>query len=116
MAMRSLEEARLSAGERAALEAAARALRARFPVDQLLLFGSKARGAGDEDSDLDLLVVTSRTLDWRERGAIVDALFDIELAHDALLSPLIVSRADWQDGPYTALALHAEVTRDGIPF
>jgi predicted nucleotidyltransferase len=31
----------------------------------VVLFGSKARGAGDEDSDIDLLVLTKWKLDWR---------------------------------------------------
>lgn len=116
MSTRTLDDARLSVSERAALQDAARLLRARFPVEEVILFGSKARGTGDEDSDLDLLVITARALDWREQRAIVDALFDIELAHDALLSPLIVSRDEWEGRPYTAFAIHDEVARDGIPF
>lgn len=31
-----------------------------IPADRAILFGSRARGTGDEDSDIDILVVSSR--------------------------------------------------------
>jgi predicted nucleotidyltransferase len=43
--------------ERRAIEAAARLPHEAFPVEQVVLFGSKARAAGDEESDIDLLVL-----------------------------------------------------------
>jgi predicted nucleotidyltransferase len=112
--MRDLERLPLMPTERAAVEAAARLLRARFPVGRVVLFGSRARGRGDADSDLDLLVLTERALDWREREALVDALFQIELAYDVVLSPLVVARDAWEWGSYRVLPLHAEIERDGI--
>jgi len=53
-------------------------------------------------------------MDWTERRAIVDALFDIELVHDVLLSPLIVSGQEWRQGPYRILPIHDEIARDGL--
>lgn len=48
----------LLAAEKAALEALTTWVRARFGarVSELALFGSRARGEGNEDSDLDVLV------------------------------------------------------------
>jgi predicted nucleotidyltransferase len=112
--MRTLEKLPLTTAERAAVEAAARLLRARFPVEQVMLFGSRARGQGDPESDLDLLVLTTRAMGWREREALVDALFELELAYEVVLSPLVVARDAWEKGPYRVLPLHAEVVRDGI--
>lgn len=112
--MRALDQIDLGSRECAALEEAVRLLKARFPVEQVILFGSKARGDGDPESDLDLLILTTRELGWREQDALVDALFDIELAHDVLLSPLAVARREWETGPYRVLPIHAEIERDGV--
>ncbi|HEY7301881.1 MAG TPA: nucleotidyltransferase domain-containing protein [Xanthobacteraceae bacterium] len=112
--MRTLGQSALENHERTAIEAAARLLRERFAALEVVLFGSRARGEGDAESDLDLLVLTARPLDWRERQALIDALFEIELTYDVVLSPLIVMRDAWQHGPYSALPIHAEVERDGV--
>jgi len=112
--MRTLADIALTAREVAALRAAAACLRRRFPVEEVVLFGSRARGGGDAESDLDLLVVTTRRLAWPERAAVVDALFDIELEHDVVLSPLIVARDEWDKGPFRVLSIHAEIGRDGV--
>ena len=52
-------------------------LKRTFSVERAILFGSKARGDFDKSSDIDLLVITSRPLHWREEKAIVEALFDL---------------------------------------
>ena len=44
----------------------------------------------------------------------IDALFEIELTYDVVLSPLVVMRDAWKHGPYTVLPIHAEVERDGV--
>lgn len=112
--MRSLNEIALADKDRRAIGDAARLLRALFPVEQVVLFGSKARGAGDAESDIDLLVLTSRRLDWREEEALIGALFDVEMAHDVVISPLIVPAAEWSQGVYRVLAIRGEVERDGV--
>ena len=71
----TIDQAALDDKERAAIRAAARLLRERFAAVEVVLFGSRARGEGDAESDLDLLVLTARPLRWRERHALIDALF-----------------------------------------
>jgi predicted nucleotidyltransferase len=112
--MLTIDQAALDGRERNAIRAAAQLLRERFTAQQVILFGSRARGEGDPDSDLDLLVVTARPLDWQDRQALVNALFEIELTYDVLLSPLVVTHEAWQHGPYIVLPIHAEVERDGV--
>jgi predicted nucleotidyltransferase len=79
-----------------------------------LLFGSKATGRDRPDSDIDLLVVTSRPLLWRERDAVIDALFDVEMEHDVLISVMVVSESDWDSAPYRVLPIREEIDRDGV--
>lgn len=112
--MRTLADIPLQENERRAIEAAAGLLYEAFPVEQVILFGSKARGGGDEESDIDLLVLTSRKLPWREADAITIALFDLELAYDVIFSTLIVPSQEWTAGVYRVLPIHDEITREGV--
>jgi len=65
--MKTLDQIRLEPNERAAIEAAAAVLREKLPVTQVILFGSKARGDDEEESDIDLLLLTTRPLSWDEQ-------------------------------------------------
>lgn len=112
--MTTLDQLGLSVADRAAIAEARQVLFAGFPVERVVLFGSKARRTDDAESDIDLLVLTSRELGWRERQAIIDALYGIQLRHDVLLSPLVVPTKDWEQGLYAILPLHREIDRDGI--
>ena len=94
--MKSFENAPLVRKERQAVEAAVRMLKEQFPVEKAILFGSKVRGEFDEYSDIDLLLITSRPLYWKEEKAIVDVLFDLGLAYDVIFSPLFASSDEWK--------------------
>jgi len=88
-------------------------LRKRFPVLEVILFGSKARGDDDSESDIDLLVLTSRELSRSERHAITDALFPLQLRHDVVLSVLILSVEEWESGVASVLPIHDEILEQG---
>jgi predicted nucleotidyltransferase len=96
--MRTLDQLSLSPNDEAAIKTARRLLFARFPVERVILFGSKARGIDDAESDIDLLVLTSRELTWIEREAVVDAPYDLQLRYHVLLSSLVVPASEWKTG------------------
>lgn len=65
----------------------------RFDPDQIILFGSRARGTARHDSDVDLLVVMPVTGSKRETQiAIRCALHDIHVAKD--IKDIIVATPD----------------------
>ena len=86
--MKSFENASLMKNESDAIEAAIRMLKSEFSIAKVILFGSKARGDHDEHSDIDLFVVASRLLHWKEEKAIIGALFDIGMEYNVIFSPL----------------------------
>ena len=99
--------------EEIAIEAVARILRSQFPVEEIILFGSKARGDHDAFSDIDLLLVTTKALHWKEEKAIVEILFDIGITHDVIFTPLFVSKEEWKGGLFAQFPIYAEILRDG---
>ena len=112
--MRALANVSLKPRDRAAIEAAARMLRRRFPVSRVILFGSKARGRSHRDSDIDLLVLTKRKLSRREWCKVSHALTKLELKYDVLFGSVVVDSKEWFRGVSQALPLKAEVDREGV--
>ena len=112
--MRTLDQIKLADNDRAALQEVAAALRAKLQIDKIILFGSKARGDGREDSDADLLILTSRTLTGEERDLMIHEIFQNELQRGLMISPMIVPAIEWNEGVYIAMLLHSEVDRDGV--
>jgi len=113
-AFKALSEAPLAERDLRAVKAAVGMLRKRFPVEEVIIYGSKVRGDSDEDSDIDLLLISSRAIQWPERKAIIEALFDIEMAHEAIISILIVTAEEWSSGIFTAFPIYQEIMRDGV--
>ncbi len=111
--MRTIDDISLKPKDRQAVEAAAGILKERFPVDSVILFGSKARGDDGPESDIDLVVLTSRPVDAAEKRQMTDALFDIELTLDVVISKLVVPREEWEQGLYQVLPIRHEVDREG---
>ena len=111
--MKSFESASLMKNESEAIEAAIRMLKSEFSVSKVILFGSKARGDHDEHSDIDLLVVASKLLHWKEEKAIIGALFDIGMEYNVIFSPLFTFSDEWEEGIFTEFPVYQEISRDG---
>ena len=111
--MKSFESVSLMKNESDAIKAAIKMLKSEFSVSKVILFGSKARGDHDEHSDIDLLVVASRLLHWKEEKAIVGALFDIGMEYDVIFSPLFTFSDEWERGIFTEFPVCREISHDG---
>ncbi|HEX8459994.1 MAG TPA: nucleotidyltransferase domain-containing protein [Segetibacter sp.] len=77
----------------------------------LILFGSRARGDFREDSDWDLLVLTSKALDYKWKRKIRDDIYDVELEFEEPVSTIILEREKWNSYSYTPL--YGNVIHDG---
>jgi predicted nucleotidyltransferase len=111
--MRILESTPLIKKERIAVKAIAEMLRKNFPVEEIILFGSKSRGDDEIHSDIDLLIVTDQTLHWKDEKAIVEIMFDVGMEYDVIFSPLFVSSEEWNQGIFTEFPVYKEIIRDG---
>ena len=111
--MKNWENIILNPSERAALEKAVELLKTRFAMEQVIVFGSKARGEGDDYSDLDILLIGKGLLHWRKEKEAVEALFEIGQEYDVLFSPLFVSQDEWESGTFHEFPIYQEIMRDG---
>lgn len=111
--MKTLKKSVLKKNEREGIEAAVKRLKREFPVDKIVLFGSKARGDFDEHSDVDLLLITSRPLHWKEEKAVIDALFEVGMEYDLIFSPLFASKEEWEGALFKKFPIYKEISKDG---
>jgi len=111
--MKALEKKWLEKKEEKAIEEAARTVKSQFPVEEIILFGSNARGDHDAFSDIDLLLVTTKSFHWKDEKAIVEILFDVGMAYDVVFTPLFVSKEEWKGGAFARFPIYAEILRDG---
>lgn len=63
-------------------------------IEDIILFGSRARNTSNKFSDFDILIVTSDQFTWQERGQIRDLCYEVSLEFDVLIDSKIISRPE----------------------
>ena len=112
--MKTIDDLKLEYRDKRAISEASKVLKKRFLVEKVVLFGSKARGDDDRESDIDLLVLTSRPVSWNERKVINNALYEIQMTHDVIISTLITTLTEWNEGTFSVLPVHEEISNQGV--
>ena len=107
----------LTADERAWLDEYRRQLQESFPgnVEDVVVFGSKARGDDGPDSDVDVLVVI-REGDRHVKTEVRLLGHRLEAIWDALPSILVYTSAEWQALAGVGSTFYRAVVRDGVHF
>ena len=100
--------------DRAALAATVEVIRNRWPVERVILFGSKARGDDDSESDIDLLVITSLPVDATEKSAVQEAAWRTGIQHGRAVQLVVRSHQRWWHGIDQATPLRLQIDADGI--
>lgn len=65
------------------------------PEAEVYLFGSRARGDYNEDSDWDLLILLPGKIDYERKKKIFDKLYDIQLILNQVFNTFINSNQNW---------------------
>ena len=112
--MKRFDNITLAPNQHQALGELRRRLFDEFDIEALILYGSVARGEADEESDLDLLIVTARPLMRPARHEITDMVFEVNLLYGTNFSTLVVDRNSWEAGVFSVLPLRDEILKDGI--
>lgn len=86
----------------------------KFKIEEIILYGSTARQEADNESDIDLLFITSEPLSRITRHKITDVIFDININFDTNFSSLVVDKKKWLSGIFSILPIRNEIKRDGI--
>jgi len=84
------------------------------PNATVILYGSHAREDFNEHSDLDILILLDKEKVTREdEKRIKYPLYDIEFDTGKIISPLVLSKHDWES-KHRITPFYENVSRDGI--
>ena len=84
------------------------------PGATVILYGSRARGEAEPESDYDLLVLVEEPSSRELEDQIGDRLYALELESDTVVSVLVYEKNTWETPLCKALPLHRNVDREGI--
>ena len=112
--MRTLPETALKEKDLMAVLDAAERLKSEFPVERIVIFGSKVKNRDDDISDIDILLLTSRPVTWQEKSRMVRLLSRIGRQFDVLFDPIIHSIEEWDHGIPKHFPIHQVVETEGI--
>ena len=84
------------------------------PSATVILYGSSARGDDNINSDIDILILTDKEkLSPADKKKIKYPLYDIEFETGQIISPLVISRKDWETR-HKITPFYNNVTKDGV--
>lgn len=84
------------------------------PILDFRMFGSRARGDNDDDSDMDIFIAVE-TLDRELREKITDTAWEVGYLNDFLhISPLIFTRYEIEESPMRASSIIQAIVEEGI--
>lgn len=89
-------------------------LEERVPLHDLILFGSRARGDPEPESDMDVLVVLGDEADAAAREAVSDCAWEAGFDEGIVVVPMVFTRSEWERGPERHSLLAQSIRAEGV--
>jgi predicted nucleotidyltransferase len=80
----------------------------------VILYGSRARGNANKDSDYDILIIVNGPVDMALKKEMLSNIYPLELETGAVLTLIVYSKQQWYSPLYRAMPFHKNVERDGV--
>jgi predicted nucleotidyltransferase len=113
-AMQNLKKIHLKDNERKALYELKERLLKKYPEVEIILYGSKARGDFDKESDIDLLILVKSLVNTRLEEEITHITFDIELNYDVVFGKIVENKDFWNMPLSKVMPLHLNIDKEGV--
>ncbi len=112
--MKKIDSIKLAPNELKALDKIRKGVTTLVTVDSIILFGSAVRGERDDESDIDLLIITADKLDRIESHRITDMVFEINLRYDTNYSIIVLDKKTWEEGVHSSMSIKKNIEREGV--
>ena len=86
----------------------------RLPLSRIILFGSRARGDNEPDSDMDVLVVLEGSVSRESEEYVRFCAWELSYENGVVIFPLVVERTEWEEGLTSASLLAVAVGSEGV--
>jgi len=113
--MKSLKDHKnISESEKDILARCSDAIRSIEPSAEVILYGSRARGDAEPESDYDLLILTEGEVTLEREDLFRQRLFPIELETGAVLTVMLTGKDSWNSPLYNVMPLYQNIRKDGL--
>lgn len=89
------------------------AIRTADPSARIILYGSRARGDAEPESDFDLMIIINDEVSLEKEDYYRNLLFPIELESGAVLTVLVVDEKSWNSALYRTMPFYKNVRQEG---
>ncbi|MGB9623296.1 MAG: nucleotidyltransferase domain-containing protein [Phycisphaerae bacterium] len=104
----------MDATEKVVLDRFKALLSRRVRVHRIILFGSRARGDADPQSDMDVAVILDGVSDDKARDAVSDCAWEAGFDQGIVVVPVVFGRGEWENGPERYSLLAQAVQAEGL--
>ena len=104
----------MTAAEQDVLKKLRALLATQVRLHQLILFGSRARGDADPESDMDVVVIVEEPVTSAVRRQISHCAWETGFDAGIVVTTVAYSRDEWENGPERASVFVQNVQREGI--
>lgn len=104
----------MSTSERKVLQRLKSMLEQCVKVHQIILFGSRARGDADAESDMDVLVVLDQPINRETRKAVSGCTWQVGFNAGMVVTAILFARDEWENGPEYYSPLAEAVRKEGV--
>ncbi len=105
----------MTTGEKTVLERFKALVARRLQVHQMILFGSRARGDADPESDMDVVVVLHGPADPPARSYVSQCAWEAGFEPGLVVVPVTFGRSEWESGPERRSLFIRAVEAEGVP-
>jgi predicted nucleotidyltransferase len=99
--------------EKKVLDAFKLLIQKRLSLHRIELFGSRARGDADPDSDMDVLVIAG-DLSPELEDYVSECAWEAGFEYGIVLVPVVFTREEWETGPERYSLLAEAIKADGV--
>ena len=89
-------------------------VRGLIPSAELLVYGSTAKGTRGMGSDYDILVLTDIALSTKEENDVSDAIYELELSDDVVISTIFYPKNQWNTPLAEAMPFHKRIEEEAV--
>ncbi len=90
-----------------------RRLREELGKVEVIIYGSRARGNSEPDSDLDVCIIVEK-LNKKTRDKVFTIAWETSLREGIVITPLIFERKEWEDSPLLESPIYNNIQKEGI--